>query len=960
MPDVEGDGGDVRNDMRGVLPAGTALRGYELKSILGQGAFGITYRARDITLHRDVAIKEYLPTSLALREGRTTVVPRSADHAEQFAWGRERFLDEARTLARLDRTPAIVRVHDYLEANGTAYMVMALIEGETLSKRLMREQRLAPETIERLVFPLLDGLEEVHAAGFLHRDIKPANIMLDTSGRPTLIDFGAARAAMAGRSTTLTAIFTPGYAAAEQFTSANLGPWSDIYGLAATLYHAITGQIPPSAVERILNDSYQPLGELQPPGYPAALLAGIDGGLAVRAEDRPRSIAEWRHMLRSEEWLSSHEKTRVARKPGRLARVASRSRQAGVTIRGPALWSAAAAAILVLAGGGYLAYLANAPGTVGTAALSLSAEQLELALAERRKADTLAAEKRRLEDEARQKAVAEAEAKRQAEAELEQARQARQKAEDELATLKADIAARRRADPDQREQADAAKQRVAEEEAQRKAEAEAAALRQAEEEAGKKAAADAETKQQADEALARAEAERQRAEADARAKAEAETAARRQASEEDQRKAEAEAAMRQADEAKAKAQAARDKADADAKAKAETDKAAAKLREEAEAAEKGLRFEPADRQRLQVALTSLGFDTRGNDGVFGPRSREMIAAWQKKAGAPTTGFLTAAQQQSLLREAAPALSKYDEQKMAEEQKKAEQQKKAEEEAKARAAAALAPGPSQANAAGAVPAIAAAGPSATTSPSPPAQTAPAPAAASPLGAFDGTYTSTERPTSGGQQIFTLAVTNGRGSLEIGKAGCNIAPIAVTIAPAGEISGQGDLNCLIFPRGQNPILGPATIGGRISGGKATLNLSTNRGEFSLTVHRSGGGASPALPPPDGLWRGTYKCQQGPESPTQDNTYAEFTIDLNVPLTNGSGAWKSNGATMSNGNTFEIRLSVDANVVSAMRFFISRYNPRAQNTLSGQYDGNAIRANGMEQGTAGRQCTMALTRA
>src|SRR5229473_2571580 len=166
MPDVEGGVGETRPDMRGVLPAGTTLRGYELKSILGQGAFGITYRARDITLHRDVAIKEYLPTSLALREGRTTVLPRSPEHAEQFAWGRERFLDEARTLARLDRTPAIVRVHDFLEANGTAYMVMALVEGETLHRRLMRDQRLTPEAIERLVFPLLDGLEEVHGIGF--------------------------------------------------------------------------------------------------------------------------------------------------------------------------------------------------------------------------------------------------------------------------------------------------------------------------------------------------------------------------------------------------------------------------------------------------------------------------------------------------------------------------------------------------------------------------------------------------------------------------------------------------------------------------------------------------------------------------------------------------------------------------------------------------------------------------
>src|SRR3954468_8513346 len=253
-------------ELRGVLPAGTSLRGYELKSILGQGAFGITYRARDLNLDREVAIKEYLPTSLALREGRTTVLPRSPDHAEQFAWGRERFLEEARTLARLDRTPAIVRVHDFLEDNGTAYMVMALIEGETLAKRLAREQRLTAEAIERILFPLLDGLEEVHGIGFLHRDIKPANIMGDARGRAILIDFGAARHAMARRATTMTTIFTPGYAAAEQYTSAELGPWTDIYGISATLYHAITGKIPPSAIERIMKDTYQPLSELKPEG----------------------------------------------------------------------------------------------------------------------------------------------------------------------------------------------------------------------------------------------------------------------------------------------------------------------------------------------------------------------------------------------------------------------------------------------------------------------------------------------------------------------------------------------------------------------------------------------------------------------------------------------------------------------------------------------------------------------
>jgi serine/threonine protein kinase len=463
VPDPDVTNAESRKDIRGGLPVGAVLGGYELRSIIGKGAFGITYRARDLTLGRDVAIKEYLPTTLALREDRTTVLPISADHAEQFAWGRERFLEEARTLARLDRTPAIVRVYDFFEANGTAYMVMGLVEGENLSKRLMREGRLTSEAVDRLLFPLLDGLEEVHGIGFLHRDIKPANIMVDARGRPTLIDFGAARAAMAGRSTTMTAIFTPGYAAAEQYTSAELGPWTDIYGLSATLYHGITGKIPQSAIERILNDTHQPLSELRPEGYPPELLAGIDAGLERSVDDRPQGIAEWRHVLRTGERRSQAlEATQVERKPGRLARTASRSRKAGLTLRGPALWGAVAAAVLVLAGGGYLAFTAGPPTTVGTAALSLSAEQLEQALAERRKADTFAAEKRRLEAEARQKAEADAEAKRQAESELDQARQARQKAEEELADLKARIAAGNRQSP-QSDKASAAEQRAVEE-----------------------------------------------------------------------------------------------------------------------------------------------------------------------------------------------------------------------------------------------------------------------------------------------------------------------------------------------------------------------------------------------------------------------------------------------------------------------------------------------------------------
>src|SRR5262249_54478107 len=128
----------AHKELRGALPIGSRLLGYEIATVLGQGSFGITYHARDPKLARDVALKEYLPTDLALREGDTTVVPRSTEVADDFTWGRERFLEEARTLAKFDGSPAVVRVIDFLEANGTAYMVMALVRGETLEWRIRK------------------------------------------------------------------------------------------------------------------------------------------------------------------------------------------------------------------------------------------------------------------------------------------------------------------------------------------------------------------------------------------------------------------------------------------------------------------------------------------------------------------------------------------------------------------------------------------------------------------------------------------------------------------------------------------------------------------------------------------------------------------------------------------------------------------------------------------------------
>ena len=395
------------------LAAGRTIGRYEVLSVLGQGGFGITYRARDAQLGREVAIKEYLPLALAVRQDGITVLPRSTTAAPDFAWGRERFVAEGRTLASLQNAPGIVRVFDFLEANGTAYIVMQLVQGETLENRL-KSGTLSAADIDRILWPLLDGLEQVHNAGFLHRDIKPANILLDAAGNPTLIDFGASRAAIADRSTALTAVFTPGYAAGEQMTSAKQGPWTDIYGLSATLYHAITGRVPPSAFDRMLDDAYEPLGKMTLPGFARGLLAGLDAGLAVRARDRPQSIAGWRLILGQDAAPGNAATVAMgqAAPPARPTIIAQPP--APPKKRGVGLWLGAAAAIIVLLAGGTYVVMDNKQ--------RVEAEQ-------RQRAEQEAAQRKQIEDETRRKFEAElAEKKRQEEAEAVAQRQAEETA----------------------------------------------------------------------------------------------------------------------------------------------------------------------------------------------------------------------------------------------------------------------------------------------------------------------------------------------------------------------------------------------------------------------------------------------------------------------------------------------------------------------------------------------------
>ncbi|HTS54635.1 MAG TPA: protein kinase [Burkholderiales bacterium] len=279
------------------LSLGSMLMEYRLQSVLGAGGFGITYLAHDTNLQKDVAIKEYLPGAIAVRGSSGSVLPTSSGLEKDYRWGLDRFIQEARTLAKFSH-PHIVRVNRFFEANGTGYMVMDYEAGEPLKAWLQRNPFPPEPTLRAMLAPLLEGLEKVHAAGFLHRDIKPDNIFIRKDGGPVLIDFGSARQAVSGATQTLTTIVSPGYAPFEQYTtSAEQGPWSDIYSLSGVLYFAVTGQSPPDAITRMKSDALsQGLGGARL-RYSGPLVDAIGWGLALEEGSRPRNIAQWREVL---------------------------------------------------------------------------------------------------------------------------------------------------------------------------------------------------------------------------------------------------------------------------------------------------------------------------------------------------------------------------------------------------------------------------------------------------------------------------------------------------------------------------------------------------------------------------------------------------------------------------------------------------------------------------------------
>ncbi|KAB2849879.1 MAG: protein kinase [Hyphomicrobiaceae bacterium] len=281
----------------GSLPPGYELGPYRIASVIAAGGFGITYLGEHVSLGKQVAIKEHFPREFAQRDG-ITVRPTSSE-ADIYKWGLSRFLEEARALARF-RHSAIVNVENILEANGTAYMVLAYEDGRDMGRWLQRiGRRPTQEELDKLAVPLLEALELVHGEGLLHRDIAPDNVIVRRNLSPVLIDFGSARSAVGTKTRTMFATVKKGYSPPEQYVEdmRGQGPWTDIYALAATFYRAVTGQTPQESTDRMLDDQLKPALHAAQSGYRPEFLAAIDDALQVRPKDRPQSVAQWRQML---------------------------------------------------------------------------------------------------------------------------------------------------------------------------------------------------------------------------------------------------------------------------------------------------------------------------------------------------------------------------------------------------------------------------------------------------------------------------------------------------------------------------------------------------------------------------------------------------------------------------------------------------------------------------------------
>jgi serine/threonine protein kinase len=282
------------------LPPGTRFGEFEILRVLGVGGFGIVYLARDHSLEREVALKEYMPASLAARGAGPQITVRSSSFAETYAIGLRSFINEARLLARFDH-PSLVKVYRFWEDNATAYMVMPFLQGVTL-RDTRRGMAHAPDEawIKSVLTPILSALELLHREGVYHRDIAPDNILLPRDGPPVLLDFGAARRVISDRTQSLTAILKPSYAPIEQYaemTQLRQGPWTDIYALGAVVHFLLFGVPPAPATARAVQDDGEAIETRIVPGVSPRFLEAMSWMLAIRPANRPQSGEQLRAVL---------------------------------------------------------------------------------------------------------------------------------------------------------------------------------------------------------------------------------------------------------------------------------------------------------------------------------------------------------------------------------------------------------------------------------------------------------------------------------------------------------------------------------------------------------------------------------------------------------------------------------------------------------------------------------------
>ncbi|MGA2738422.1 MAG: protein kinase [Bryobacteraceae bacterium] len=281
-----------------LLPPRTLLHEqYLIGRALGHGGFGITYLAWDVGLQTRLAVKEYMPAGVAGRTDRTKVVPLSDTAKQEYEWGLERFLEEARVLKKSNH-PNVVSVDTVFRDNGTAYLVMEYLDGMNFAEFLRRRGGSVPfADALRVMLPVMDALIAVHALNIVHRDVSPDNIYIPKTGKVKLIDFGAARNALTQKSSNLSAILKGGYTPEEQYrASGNQGPWTDVYATAATLYRAITGKVPVPSLDRQAEDSLERPSQLGV-AIPASAESALMKAMAVRADDRFQTMEEFKRVL---------------------------------------------------------------------------------------------------------------------------------------------------------------------------------------------------------------------------------------------------------------------------------------------------------------------------------------------------------------------------------------------------------------------------------------------------------------------------------------------------------------------------------------------------------------------------------------------------------------------------------------------------------------------------------------